>query len=80
MTRRNGRILGAAILGAAAGELDLPVGLALEGGVKLKTVAGMIAPYPTLGEASKRAAASHYLPKLLSDRTRALVRFLARFG
>ncbi len=80
VARRNGRILGAAILGAAAGELISLWALALEGGVKLKTIAGMIAPYPTLSEASKRAAASHYLPKLLNDRTRAVVRFLARFG
>jgi hypothetical protein len=39
-----------------------------------------MAPYPTLGEVNKRAAGSFYTPKLFSDRTRRLVRFLARFG
>ena len=40
----------------------------------------MIAPYPTLGEASKRAAGAFYTPKLFSGRTRGLVRFLSWFG
>jgi hypothetical protein len=41
-------------------------------------MAQFIAPYPTLGEASKRAAGSHYTPKLFSERTRKIVRFLQR--
>jgi len=40
----------------------------------------MIAPYPTLGEAGKRAAGAFYTPKLFSGRTRGLVRFLSWFG
>jgi pyruvate/2-oxoglutarate dehydrogenase complex dihydrolipoamide dehydrogenase (E3) component len=80
VTRRNGHILGASILGAAAGELIALWALAIEGRVRLKTVARMIVPYPTLGEASQRAAASYYAPKLFGERTRRLVRFLARFG
>jgi hypothetical protein len=40
----------------------------------------MIAPYPTLGEASKRAAGSFYAPRLFSERTRRLVRLLAWLG
>jgi hypothetical protein len=43
-------------------------------------MAQFIAPYPTLGEVSKRAAGSYYTPKLFSDRTRRLVRLLMRFG
>jgi pyruvate/2-oxoglutarate dehydrogenase complex dihydrolipoamide dehydrogenase (E3) component len=80
VTRRNGNILGAAILGAAAGELIQPWVMAIGEGMKIKSLAGMIAPYPTLGEASKRAAVSYFVPKLLTDRTRRLVAFLARFG
>ena len=30
----------------------------------------MIAPYPTLSEADKRAAGAYYTPKLFSGRTR----------
>jgi len=40
----------------------------------------MIAPYPTFGEVSKRAASSFYTPSLFSDRTRKIVKFLSRFG
>ncbi|HZS84300.1 MAG TPA: FAD-dependent oxidoreductase [Stellaceae bacterium] len=80
VARRNGRILGASILGAHAGELIQPWGLAIAQGLRLKALAGMIAPYPTFAEANKRAAASFYMAKLFSERTRRLVRLLARFG
>jgi hypothetical protein len=40
----------------------------------------MIAPYPTLGEASKRAAGSFFTARLFSDRTRSVVRWLAKLG
>ena len=48
--------------------------------VKIGTLAQMIVPYPTLGEASKRAAGSFYTKSLFSERTRKIVRFLAKFG
>ena len=80
VAKRNGRVLGASILGALAGKLIPLWGLAIARGLKLSAIAGMIAPYPTLGEASKQAAASFYAPRLLGARTRRLVRFLARFG
>jgi pyruvate/2-oxoglutarate dehydrogenase complex dihydrolipoamide dehydrogenase (E3) component len=75
-----GRILGASILGQAAGELIQTWQLAIGAGLKVSAVAGMIAPYPTLGEASKRAAGSFYLPKLFGARTKRLVRLLGRLG
>jgi hypothetical protein len=37
-------------------------------------------PYPTRGEAGKRAAGSFFTPTLFSPRTRRLVQRLARFG
>jgi hypothetical protein len=40
----------------------------------------MIAPYPTLGEASKRAAGSFYTEALFSARTKRIVRFLLKLG
>jgi pyruvate/2-oxoglutarate dehydrogenase complex dihydrolipoamide dehydrogenase (E3) component len=80
LARRNERVLGASILGAHAGELIQSWGLAISGGLKLGAVAGMIAPYPTLGEASKRAAGSFFAPKLFNDRTRRLLRLLAKLG
>ena len=54
--------------------------LAIATGLKIGAMAQLIAPYPTLGEVSKRAAGSYYAPKLFSDRTRKLVRFLMRFS
>ncbi len=80
VTRRSGRILGASIVGPQAGELIHPWVLAISQGLKIGAMAGMIAPYPTLGEIGKRAAGSFYTPKLFSERTRKIVRFLSRFG
>jgi pyruvate/2-oxoglutarate dehydrogenase complex dihydrolipoamide dehydrogenase (E3) component len=77
---RRGRIHGATIVGKRAGELIHTWVLALSQGIKLGAMAQFIAPYPTLGEVSKRAAGSYYAPKLFSNRTRGLVRFLMRFG
>ena len=80
IVRPNGRILGAAVVGPQAGELIQTWILAISQKLKVGAVAQMIAPYPTLGEISKRAAGSYFVPKLFSDRTKAIVRFLARFG
>jgi pyruvate/2-oxoglutarate dehydrogenase complex dihydrolipoamide dehydrogenase (E3) component len=80
VTRRNGRILGASILGQQAGELIHPWVLALAQGLKVGALATMIAPYPTLGEVSKRAAGSYFVPKLFSERTKRLVRWLSYLG
>jgi pyruvate/2-oxoglutarate dehydrogenase complex dihydrolipoamide dehydrogenase (E3) component len=80
VTRRNGRIIGATILGASAGDLILPWALAISQKLKIGAMANLIVPYPTRGEAGKRAAGAYYTPKLFAPRTRRLVRFLARFG
>jgi pyruvate/2-oxoglutarate dehydrogenase complex dihydrolipoamide dehydrogenase (E3) component len=80
VTRFNGRILGATILGAAAGEQIAAWALAISQRLKIGAMANLIVPYPTRGEAGKRAAGSFYTPTLFSPRTRRLVRMLARFG
>ena len=80
VTRGNGRILGASMLGAGAGDLILPWALAISQGLKIGALANLVVPYPTRGEASKRAAGSYYTSTLFSPRTRRLVRLLARFG
>ncbi|MFC4351973.1 dihydrolipoyl dehydrogenase family protein [Fodinicurvata halophila] len=76
----SGRILGATILSAHAGELILPWTLAIARNMKLSALAGIIAPYPTLSEVSKQVAAHYYTPKLFSSRTRRLVRLFLRLG
>jgi pyruvate/2-oxoglutarate dehydrogenase complex dihydrolipoamide dehydrogenase (E3) component len=80
ITRPNGRILGAAILGASAGDLILPWALAISQRLKIGAMANLVVPYPTRGEAGKRAAGAFYTSSLFSPRTRRLVRLLARFG
>jgi len=75
-----GRVLGATIAGAHAGELIYPWILAVQRREKVGAIAQMIAPYPTFGEVSKRAAGSFYTPSLFSDRTRWIVRLLAKLG
>ncbi|MGH7061676.1 MAG: FAD-dependent oxidoreductase, partial [Stellaceae bacterium] len=80
VVRRNGHILGASILGAGAGELILPWALAISQKLKIAALANLVVPYPTRGEAGKRAAGSFYTPRLFSPRTRRLVRLLARLG
>lgn len=77
---KRGHILGATIVGAHAGELILPWVLAITKGLKIGDLAGVIAPYPTLSEITKRSAGSYYTPTLFSARTRAVVRFLGAFG
>ncbi|MCE2516552.1 MAG: FAD-dependent oxidoreductase [Alphaproteobacteria bacterium] len=71
-----GRILGATILAPQAGEMIQPWILAISKKMKIAAMASYIAPYPTYGEASKRAAGAYFTPSLFSPRTRKIVRFL----
>jgi pyruvate/2-oxoglutarate dehydrogenase complex dihydrolipoamide dehydrogenase (E3) component len=80
ITTKRGHIVGAGIVGANAGDLIQPWTLAIQNKLKIAAMAGFISPYPTLGEASKRAAGSFYTATLFSKRTRRIVRFLSRFG
>ena len=73
-----GRILGASILAPHAGEMIQPWVLAISKKMKIGAMASYIAPYPTYGEASKRAAGAYFTPSLFSDRTRKIVRFLLK--
>ncbi|HYD66934.1 dihydrolipoyl dehydrogenase family protein [Azospirillum sp.] len=75
-----GRILGASIVGAHAGEQIALWCLALSKGMRVHDVAGLLLPYPTLAEAGKRAAGAFFTPVLFGPRTRLLVRFLSWFG
>lgn len=73
-----GAVLGATIVGRGAGELILPWVLAMQNGLGLKSMAQVIAPYPTLGEIGKRAAGSFFTARLFSAGTRRLVRLLQK--
>ena len=78
VTHRNGRILGATILAPNAGEMILAWSLAIGAKRRIGSMAGMIAPYPTFGDASKRAAGQFFTEALFSPRTRRIVRLLLK--
>lgn len=78
ITDHKGRIKGASVLAPAAGEMIQPWIIAIQNRLKIGAMASYIAPYPTYGEASKRAAGSYFTPKLFSDGTRRLVRLLLK--
>ena len=80
ITDMHGRVLGCTIVAPHAGELIMPWVLAKAQAMKLSAMAGIVVPYPTLSEISKRAASSYYTPTLFSRKTRAVVRFLGLFG
>ena len=78
ITHRDGQILGAGIVAPAAGEMIMAWSLAIARRQKIAAMASTIAPYPTYGDASKRAAGQFFTQRLFSPRTRALVRLLLK--
>ena len=80
ITSARGRILGATIVGANAGELIATWALVVSERLSVRSLAGMVIPYPTLAEVGKRAATTYFLPSTRSPLVRRLVAFLRRFG
>ncbi|MBI1365671.1 MAG: dihydrolipoamide dehydrogenase [Alphaproteobacteria bacterium] len=79
VTDAKGRILGACVVGRGAGDLIHGYAFAIANKLTIRAFTNYIAPYPTRGEALKRAAGAWYTPALFSARTRALARLLAAF-
>jgi pyruvate/2-oxoglutarate dehydrogenase complex dihydrolipoamide dehydrogenase (E3) component len=75
-----GTVVGAGMAGERAGELIQTWSLAIARRMHIRHVAGLVLPYPTLGEINKRAAGSYFAPVLFSARTRRIVRLLTRLG
>jgi pyruvate/2-oxoglutarate dehydrogenase complex dihydrolipoamide dehydrogenase (E3) component len=80
VTDRRGKVLGATIVGAAAGELITTWTLAIDRGLNIRALAGMIVPYPTLAEIGKRAAITYFLPSVTSVWVRRIIPLLRRLG
>jgi pyruvate/2-oxoglutarate dehydrogenase complex dihydrolipoamide dehydrogenase (E3) component len=59
LTNRAGRVLGATIVGAAASEVIAPWSLAVGWGLDIRVLAGILLPYPTLGDTGHRAAMTY---------------------
>jgi len=80
ITTAKGKVLGATLVGRHAGDHIALWALVLSAGLKLSQITGMIAPYPTRGEISKRLAGQWYTPALFSARTRKVVSILKRLA
>jgi pyruvate/2-oxoglutarate dehydrogenase complex dihydrolipoamide dehydrogenase (E3) component len=80
MTGRKGKILGVVIVGHHAGELLTPWILAMTKGLPITVMSGIVFPYPTLSEVSKRVAITYSLPQLKSPWLQRLLRFMRVFG
>jgi pyruvate/2-oxoglutarate dehydrogenase complex dihydrolipoamide dehydrogenase (E3) component len=75
---RRGRLVGAGIVGPGAGEMIGMYALALAQRTKLSALAGVVLPYPTRGEAGKRAVGAYFGERLFAAGPRRLVNFLRR--
>ena len=80
ITTPKGRILGAAIVGANAGELIQPWSLAIANGLNIKAFTDYVVPYPTMGEVSKRAAITFYSDLTSNFWLKLLRNFTKKFG
>ena len=80
VTDRRGKILGATIVGAQAGELITAWTLAISQGLNVRAFAEIVVPYPTLSEISRRAAISHFTPRLTSPWVRRILNLFRGFG
>lgn len=80
LTDRRGRIVGATIAGANAGELIQMWSLALSQGLKIRAMTDWISPYPTLSEINKRAAFRYYATAAGNPFVRKVIALLAKLG
>ncbi|MFV1992699.1 MAG: NAD(P)/FAD-dependent oxidoreductase [Acidiferrobacterales bacterium] len=77
VVNKKGYILGAAIVGARAGELIHEYALAMKQNMKLGQLTGLIHIYPTLAQINRRVADT-YLKTKLTPTTKTIMKFLFR--
>jgi pyruvate/2-oxoglutarate dehydrogenase complex dihydrolipoamide dehydrogenase (E3) component len=80
LTDKRGQILGATIVGSAAGELITTWALARANRLNIKAVVSTVVPYPTFGEIGKRAAIAYFLPRLTGPFVRRIIAWLRCLG
>jgi pyruvate/2-oxoglutarate dehydrogenase complex dihydrolipoamide dehydrogenase (E3) component len=80
VTDKRGTILGATIVGAAAGEQITAWTLAINHALNIRAFADLVVPYPTYSEIGKRAAITFFTPRLTSSWLRRILGMLRRFG
>lgn len=75
-----GRPVGVSIAGPQAGELINLWALVIANKLKMSAVAGMISPYPTVGEVNKRVAGAYFSPQLFDNpKVKRVVGFVQRW-
>ncbi|PHR60696.1 MAG: dihydrolipoamide dehydrogenase [Robiginitomaculum sp.] len=79
IARKNGFILGGSIVGEGAGDLIQLLGLAIGNKMKIIAFTKLISPYPSRGEAVKRAASSWYTDAIFSPKSKKLAAWMAKF-
>jgi pyruvate/2-oxoglutarate dehydrogenase complex dihydrolipoamide dehydrogenase (E3) component len=80
VTTKKGRIIGCSIVGPNAGDLIAMWTLAVTQKMKVSAIANMVFPYPTFGEAGKRAAMTYYAGVAEKTLVRRVIGFLKAFG
>lgn len=75
-----GRPVGATIVGPQAGEQIALWSMAIANNIKMSGISATVLPYPTLAEASKRAAGAYFTPRLFENSTlKRVVAFVQRY-
>lgn len=80
ITTRRGRVVGATIVGAHAGELIATWTLAVRKRLTVRELAELTVAYPTFAEIGKRAAVSSYSRSLTNPLMRRIIMLLRRLG
>ena len=79
-TRWRGKILGASVAGARAGELVALYAVAMKNGVTLREISDTIIAYPTYGLGARRAADQYYVQKQFPTAIKAIKRVFGYRG
>jgi pyruvate/2-oxoglutarate dehydrogenase complex dihydrolipoamide dehydrogenase (E3) component len=80
VTDGRGKIKGASIVGAQAGELIQMWSLAISQGLDIKAMTQWISPYPTYSEVNRRVAYGYYATAAANPFVRKVVSWLAKLG
>ncbi len=80
ITTRKGKIVGATVVGAQAGELIALWAFAIAQGVNIRALTNVVLPYPTLSELGKRAAIDFFVPNLTEPWVRRIISWMRIFG
>jgi len=79
LLNQNEKPIGVQILGPNAGDLIAEWVAALNGNVRLATLAAAVHPYPTMAEINKRVAGNFLSDKIFSEKVRKGLKFIIQF-